>query len=148
MSSGKFLLFRLEVDEDGWPPVGAESLPVKEQGEGLFQILVPPVFIKNLSVNDVVAAETDSEGYVTSWAHTSKSKRTTIWVLQGTADNLGPLIDDMLSDGGNVERFNQIKLLSFDVPESVSTEKLDMWLRTIEAAGAIIAEPSFRHLAR
>jgi hypothetical protein len=46
------LQFSLDV-EGGWPPVGSESLPFIERLEG-FELMVPPLFVKDLAVGDVI----------------------------------------------------------------------------------------------
>lgn len=45
--------FALEID-DGWPPVAVESLPLRVTREG-HVVEAPPLFVKDLSVGDVIA---------------------------------------------------------------------------------------------
>jgi hypothetical protein len=46
------LVFAL-APEEGWPPVATECLPCMRSGDG-FRILVAPLFVKGVSVGDVI----------------------------------------------------------------------------------------------
>lgn len=48
--------FDLEVDGDGYPPVGSESLNAIVLGENTFQIDNTPFFVEEIAVGDVVEA--------------------------------------------------------------------------------------------
>lgn len=53
----KKVVFRLEQDEDGYPPDNWESLWAGEVEPGLYSIDNIPIFVKGISNGDVVAAE-------------------------------------------------------------------------------------------
>ena len=50
------VFFPLEVD-DGYPPVGVESLNAKKLGNGKFQLDNTPFFFEGISLGDVVSAD-------------------------------------------------------------------------------------------
>lgn len=49
--------FRLEQDEDGYPPVALERLWADRVQEGLYRLDNVPFYVKNVSSGDVVAVE-------------------------------------------------------------------------------------------
>jgi hypothetical protein len=53
----KKVVFRLEQDEDGYPPDAWESLWANETEPGLYSIDNIPIFVKGIGVGDIVAAE-------------------------------------------------------------------------------------------
>jgi hypothetical protein len=50
------VVFELEVDEDGWPPVGGERVWAFDLGDDLYRIDNVPWFVRDLAVGDVVVA--------------------------------------------------------------------------------------------
>src|SRR3546814_1154913 len=48
------VLFQLEQDEDGFPPIKVEMINAAPLGDGLFKIENAPFFTSNISYNDVV----------------------------------------------------------------------------------------------
>ena len=68
------LTFALSNDDPDWPPVGVERIPTEEIDDG-FRILVPPFFVKNLSVDDVIRPNLDAvNGLVFDWEHIKRSQ--------------------------------------------------------------------------
>ncbi|QDU82534.1 hypothetical protein Pla110_42920 [Polystyrenella longa] len=52
--------FLLEQDEDGWPPVTAESLWAIEREEGMYEIANIPFFVRGIAYGDIVKASTET----------------------------------------------------------------------------------------
>ncbi|MFL6061625.1 MAG: DUF4265 domain-containing protein [Marmoricola sp.] len=50
-------MFDLEVDDSGWPPVGAERVWAFHLGGDRYRIDNPPWFVRDLAVGDVVRAQ-------------------------------------------------------------------------------------------
>lgn len=57
------LKFPLDVEDD-WPPVAVEGLPF-DVALGGYVATVPPLFVKDLSVGDVIAVEIGDDGTAT-----------------------------------------------------------------------------------
>jgi len=53
--------FDLEIDEDGYPPVGSESLNAVVLGANKFQIDNTPFFIERIAVGDIIEAHKTPE---------------------------------------------------------------------------------------
>jgi hypothetical protein len=80
MSDTIEIRFPLDVDDD-WPPVSIEGLPFNVSPLG-YVLTVPPLFIRDLSVGDVIAAEVSIEGLVTSFRYVSRSDNSVVWLLR------------------------------------------------------------------
>lgn len=74
------LQFPLEVEDD-WPPVGSESLPFEKLADG-YRAMSPPLFVRDLSVGDVIDVSEDEFGFVSAWRHLAKSGRSVLWLLR------------------------------------------------------------------
>lgn len=138
------LKFRLDV-EDEWPPVAVESLPFRRHSTGL-ELLTAPLYIKGLSVGDVISADLDGEGFVEAWQHVSRSRRSTIWLLRLKRPNQ---IEDVLARlraiGCYSVAFDSGGSYAVDVPETISMADVDAILAQLDAEEAAVAFPSMRH---
>lgn len=145
MSDQRYLTFLLDVD-DGWPPVGAENIPVRPVNDE-FEVLHPPLFVKGLSVGDVIQVSGNEAGEVSSWNHRSRSGHSTIWILRLKAtqeiENLLANLRAMgcLTVGGNMK----IGAYSIDVPPTLQLEKVDVVLSGLDTESIAVAYPSLRH---
>lgn len=61
------MYFRLERDDDGFPPTEWESLWVEDAGSGRFQIKNIPFYVKNISSEDIV--EGIEQGNMLRYSH-------------------------------------------------------------------------------
>jgi Domain of unknown function (DUF4265) len=148
MSSAKSptvsLKFPLDI-EDGWPPVAVESLPFLASTAG-YQALVSPLFVKDLSVGDVIAPKLGDENTVTSWSHVHRSGRTTIWLLQLKRPNgIDAVLEEARALGCNSVGLETAGCYSIDVPEEVSIDRVDRMLATLDSDAVAVAFPSMRH---
>jgi hypothetical protein len=136
------LTFALDV-EDGWPPVAAECLPFDVVPGGV-KLLVPPLFIKGLSVGDVIVVE-EQDDQIWSWKHRSRSKNSTVWLLalRDRAKRIGKAVRRLASMG--CTSTSGLAVTAIDVPPTVSMEELDAVLGTLDPEMTPIAYPSFRH---
>lgn len=140
----KFLCFKLDIDSGGWPPAGAESIPVEVSGSA-FRILLPPFFVKDLSVDDVIKCNFDNEGYVQSIHHEYRSDRSTVWLATMGLAQWQPAKERLLALGCNIETFKQYDLSSIDLPADVSLFTFDTLVKPIIEAGRYVVFPSLRH---
>lgn len=141
----RYIIFRLNADDDGWPPVGAESLPVNERSAGVFEVLKVPIFVADISVEDQIRPLFDDEGYVIHWKHQKRSKRSTIWIAKGEALDLSRHLTELIKIGCSIETLSKFQLNSVDVPEHIEIDALNDVLDRIEDDGGFLAYPSLRH---
>jgi hypothetical protein len=136
--------FPLQV-EDGWPPVAVEGLPFEQTADG-FRVLVAPLFVKNLSVGDVISIETEADDLVKSWHHVIRSKRTTIWILRLQDSNqIAAALTELRALGCNSVGLDSAGSYSVDVPEKVSMHRVDAILSKLDSDLSAVAYPSMRH---
>jgi len=138
------LVFVLEVD-DGWPPVATESLVCTPLSAG-FKIEVPPFFIKNMSVGDVIQVDRNVKGEVVSWSHIVKSRRSTMWIMVTNHHKIEDSIECLKNLKCNVERFAEFNYFSIDIPENCAIESLDECLDALEEANVPVVFSSLRHI--
>lgn len=138
------LLFILDV-EDGWPPVSIEGIPCKVVN-GTHQIKAAPLFVKDISVDDIIEVVFDSFGKVSSWHHVQKSNRSTIWLLRtaGT-QNIDVILQELRALDCNTVRLPQYGSYSIDVPAEVEMQEVDFFLAKLDPNSVSVAYPSFRH---
>jgi hypothetical protein len=60
------IVFSLEQDEDGYPPVKTESLWAKPKADGSFELDNTPFYAQGISRKDIVAAEPISQACLPS----------------------------------------------------------------------------------
>ena len=138
------LIFELDVDED-WPPVAVEGLLFSKTDIG-YRLLVPPFFVRSLSVDDVIKAKVDEQGNVLEWACMEQSGRSTVWIW--TSPNcvgIEDALDCLKSRSCNIERLIQFNYYSVDVPPECSIGELDTCLSDISDEEMAVVYPSLRH---
>lgn len=138
------LKFPLEVEDD-WPPVAIESMPLRKVSAG-YQVQAVPLFVKDLSVGDVIAVDLDDENTVESWRHVARSARTTIWLLRLKQPNgIDAALAKLRHLGCNSVALDAAGCYALDVPESISMESVDAVLGSLESDSVATAFPSMRH---
>lgn len=139
------LSFPLEV-EDGWPPVAVESLPFRVLPEG-FVALVPPVFVRGLSVGDVISATLEAaSSRVIGWTHVVKSGSTTVWLLRmRQSETINAVLAELRELGCNTVGLEDFGVYSVEVPKSVRIEAIDAALAHLDSDSVAVAFPSLRH---
>jgi len=139
------LNFALDV-VDGWPPAGSECLPFEPTEQG-YRLLSPPLFLKDLSVGDVIACKVDeASGLVSEWAHVEQSEHTTITMLRmGGLRVLDAGLEKLRALGCSTTSVDELGICSVDVPATVSMDDVDDVLDELEEAEVPIAFPSMRH---
>jgi len=138
------LAFDLDV-EDGWPPVAVECLPFRVAHEGQVA-LVPPFFMKDLSVGDVLEVTLDADRRVQSWLHVARSERTTIWLLRlQPSDTINVVLAQLRALDCNTSALEQAGVYAIDVPESVPIAAVDTVLDRLDSDSVAVAFPSMRH---
>ena len=138
------LQFPFDV-EDGWPPVGSESLPFDRLSIG-YKCLSPPLFVKNLSVGDIIEIKEDDVGFISHWSHLHKSDHSTIWLLR--LKNSPPIeaaLQALRALRCNTTGVDSFGCYAIDVPQSLSLSSVDIVLDELDPESVAIAFPSIRH---
>ncbi|WP_043476713.1 DUF4265 domain-containing protein [Kitasatospora sp. MBT66] len=87
--------FRMEVDEDGWPPASVESLWAVDLGDGTVRLDNTPWFVRGVASGDVIRVSVDDEGLRWAGETVQASENCTIRLIVlkdgGSADRVGDL---------------------------------------------------------
>ena len=138
------LKFSLDV-EDGWPPVAVESLPFRAQHDG-YELLTVPLFVKELSVGDVIAVVELTNDLVAAWRHVHRSTNTTIWLLRLRPTNqIKTVLAEVRELGCNTSTFEPGGSFAIDLPASIPVQAVDELLSRLDSEAVAVAYPSFRH---
>jgi hypothetical protein len=141
------LVFSLEIEDD-WPPVGVESIPFELQ-DGNYRALVSPLFVKDLSVGDVISAEVNADGSVRTWRHVQRSDHTTVWLLRLEPNKqIDVALTRLRALGCNTVSLPQTGCYSVDVPSSVGISDVDAVLSILDENAVGVAFPAMRHEGR
>lgn len=112
--------FRLETDEDGWPPVGVESLWALDLGDGTVRLDNTPWFARGVASDDVLRVERDEEGLRWAGETVRASGNCTIRLIVlkdgGSVDALHEVSEDFRRFGVTCEGFERFRMAALDVP--------------------------------
>lgn len=123
------ILFRLEQDEDGYPPASAETLWAIKVGEGLFKIDNIPFFVTEIAVGDVVSAERE-DGMLRYKEVVQPSGHSTYRVIVYNHDEVSAVHGTFKQMGCSTEQSHLRGLIAIDVPPSIARDELK---RVLEA---------------
>ena len=73
MANTKLVAFKLDQDDDGWPPFRTESMHVEFLDEDSIKINTPPFFIKDLAVGDIIKPTRNLDDEIYEFSHRTKS---------------------------------------------------------------------------
>ncbi len=140
------LKFQL-AEDNGWPPVAQEALWCMLIPAG-YLVESIPLFVKGLSVGDVIDAAPDAEGRVWQWEQVDGSNRSTIWLARLSAagnDAILTLLDDLQALNCTSTSASQLGCFAVDVPPECPIGEVDALLARLDPACVAVAYPSFRH---
>lgn len=111
-----------------------------------FEVQVPPLFVRDISVGDVLSASFDEKGDVASFRHVSRSGASTIWLLrlEPGADVMS-VMAKLRATGCLTVALDDLGCYAASVPESVAMSKIDPILDVLDSNAIAVAFPSFRH---
>lgn len=130
---------------DEWPPVSIEGILCTQVAKG-YRLESPPLFVKGLSVGDVISADFEPTGNVASWHVLARSRRTTVWILRtGPGDNIAAVLRELQAIGCKVVELPKLGCCAVDVPAEISIADVDALLAHLAASSTAVVFPSFRH---
>lgn len=138
------LRFQLAGNE-GWPPVGSESIPFEKLAIG-YECISVPLFVKDLSVEDVISIDQEENGFVSCWTHVQKSSRSTIWLLRLTdSPPIHECLKILRSLQCNTVGLDDFGCYAVDVPAALPIREVDAVLEMLDEELVAVAYPSMRH---
>jgi hypothetical protein len=132
---------------DGWPPVAVESVKAEPIKQG-FKICSAPLFIKNMSVGDIVRATEECDGRVYEWVHLEQSGHSNIWIGRLNRDATRAIhaaLNQLLNIGCAITHSDQLGCYAVDVPPILRIEPVDEILAQLDREEVAVVYPSMRH---
>jgi hypothetical protein len=124
----KKMTFRLEPDEDGWPPVAAESVWVIARDDGRFVVDNIPWFATEATVEDVVEASMDDDGTLLYKSMVEPSGNSLLRVIYSKGLDPEQLRDGLQGLGCSTELDARHRLIAVDAPPGVKLSVVQEFL--------------------
>jgi hypothetical protein len=128
------VVFRLEQDEEGYPPSNWESLWALETEDGLFSIDNIPFFVKGISSGDVVAAE-QSEGELRFKELVRPSSNSVFRLYVSDVSEVPSARERLSALGCESEQSHIPKLIAVEIPGSVPIQPVASFFDTGAESG-------------
>ena len=145
MASLTKIHFRIDQDEDGYPPVAVESLWAKPIG-GCYEIDSIPFFTRDATVGDLVRAVPDATGALWFAGTDHASHHSLIRVVFFDVACTDPVTKRLEALGCGTEGMKAYKLVAVDVPADAELGAVQDFLRSESSAGHIDYEEALlRH---
>jgi hypothetical protein len=133
--------FRLEQDEDGWPPFESEGLWAVPAGKNHYRLENTPWFARGVAVEDIWSATVSEDGVLWADEQVAWSGHCTIRIIP-LAD--GPLhgsqqavIDKMVELGASAEGFGEkINIVAVSIPNGSDFPAIKAVLQSNTANGS------------
>jgi hypothetical protein len=131
--------FRLETDQDGWPPASVESMWAVDLGDGTVRLDNTPWFVRGVASGDIIRAEVDDEGVHWAGETVRASENCTIRLIVLTDGGSGAARQTVLETfhrlGTTGEGIEQFRMVALDVPPDADLPRIRKLLEHGEAEG-------------
>ncbi len=145
MDDRKKIHFQLTQDEDGYPPVGVESVwaePGENPGEYIIDNI--PFFIREATLDDVVRVR-EQDGQLWFEATVRPSLHSLIRIVFFDLEQVDRVSKRLTDLGCEIEHFRAYKLLAVSIPANVKLSDVQSYLRSESDAGTLdYEEPILR----
>lgn len=135
------VVFSVDQNEEGYPPVKEESIWCLPKAPGIFKVDNIPFYAANISLEDEVAAETKG-GALRFVKLIHRSKNTTIRVFARKGSFEPIVVPSIESFGGVTERMEGSPLVAVSFPPSADLAGALEFLDRESAAGNLAFEES------
>lgn len=129
------ILFRLERDQDGYPPVNVESLWAIPRKDG-YELDSIPFFARGVALGDIVCVNISEDGglefdqVVRHGGHSTYR----VWLRTPQTNDPQFTIDQIKAQGMDAE-LDSSGLIAVDIPPSLSLDKAEAFLFSGEDSG-------------
>ncbi|MFD9684739.1 DUF4265 domain-containing protein [Kitasatospora sp. NPDC059146] len=131
--------FRMEVDEDGWPPASVESLWAVDLGDGTVRLDNTPWFVRGVASGDVIRVSVDDDGlrWATETVHASENCTIRLIVLEGggSAAARQTVLETFHQFGATGEGIEQFRMVALKIPPEADIQRIRTLLEHGEAQG-------------
>jgi Domain of unknown function (DUF4265) len=129
------IIFKLEQDQDGYPPAGSESLWAAPLGADRYRIDNIPFYVRGLATDDVVSAKKNAVGELIFEEVVERSKHSTVRVFAKNSADKETLRSELKQLGCDSEGSNIPRLFTVDIPPSVAYADIEKVLIRWEQDG-------------
>ncbi|WP_405721871.1 DUF4265 domain-containing protein [Streptomyces sp. NBC_01537] len=120
--------FRMDVDEDGWPPASVESLWAVDLGDGTVQLDNTPWFVRGVACEDVIRVEVDEAGVCWGGETVRASGNCTIRLIVlkdgGSAAARQSVLEVFHRLGTTGEGIERYRMIALDVPPDADLPRI------------------------
>ncbi|MER7770596.1 DUF4265 domain-containing protein [Kitasatospora sp. NPDC096140] len=131
--------FRMEIDEDGWPPVGVESLWAVDLGDGTVRLDNTPWFVRGIASGDVIRVDVDDDGLRWAGETVHPSENCTIRLIVrkdgGSAAARQTVLETFHRLGTTGEGIEQFGMVALKVPPEADIQQIRKLLEHGEVKG-------------
>lgn len=137
--------FRLEQDEDGYPPVAVESLWAQlGLGPGEYVIDNVPFFVREATIGDTVSVR-DEDGAHWFSSVISRSRNSLVRIVFFDKSRVEATSEHLVAMGCSTEYLRQHNLMAVSVPAEVALTDVQAYLQSEAGSGSIdYEEPILR----
>jgi hypothetical protein len=140
------MVFPLDQDEDGYPPVASERLWVQKIAENRFRLDNIPFYARNVSCEDVVSGRLDPGGELVFDQILEPSSNSTFRVIVHKLSDLDRVKSEIDSFGVSSEINRAQQLISVNAPIEIRVEPLLNFLMSLNERNiADFEEGELRH---
>jgi hypothetical protein len=133
------LHFRIEVDEDGWPPASVESLWAVDLGDGTVRLDNTPWFARGFASGDIIRVDVDEDGVrwvgETICASDHCAIRLIVLKDRGSAAARQSVLEAFHRFGTTGEGIEQFGMVALDVPPEADLIRIHGLLKHGESEG-------------
>jgi hypothetical protein len=120
--------FRMDIDEDGWPPASVESLWALDLGDGTVRLDNTPWFVRGVASGDIIRVQPDDEGVLWAGETVQPSQNCTIRLIvlkdDGSAAARQSVLEVFHRLGTTGEGIEQFRMVALDVPPQADLPKI------------------------
>jgi len=146
MTVMKKVVFKLEQDEDGYPPASSEGLWAVERAQGEYQIDNVPFFVKGISNCDVVSVRLGTSEEVEFDRVIRRGGHSTLRLIFFDKAAVESTREWLREQGCSSEQSHLPSLIAVDIPAAANFEEVQRYFNEGEAAGKWEYEEGFIYL--
>ncbi len=131
--------FRMDIDEDGWPPASVESLWAVDLGDGTVRLDNTPWFVRGIASGDIVEVDLDDDGLFWAGETVQRSQNCTIRLIvlkdNGSAAARQSVLEVFHRLGTTGEGIEQFRMVALNVPPEADLPRIRKLLEHGEVKG-------------
>ncbi|MBF6456499.1 DUF4265 domain-containing protein [Nocardia cyriacigeorgica] len=120
--------FRMDIDEQGWPPASIESLWAIDLGDGTVRLDNTPWFVRGIARGDIIAVQPDDDGLLWAGDVVQPSDNCTFRLIvlkdDGSAAARQSVLDIFHRLGTTGEGIERFRMVALEVPAHADLPKV------------------------